>query len=369
VRQLAVFAPDVFCLSDDGEQGIALPQIAFPDGDCVPPTGSRAIPSLPADSLAAYVFTSGSTGAPIPHSKHWAGLVRNARAEARSLGLADGRTHAVVATVPPQHMYGFESSVLLSLHGGVAAWSGRPFYPADIAAALASVPRPRILVTTPFHLRSLLDAEIDVPAVDRVVSATAPLSAGLALAAETRLGAPLTEIYGSTETGQIATRHPGSGGEWTLMEGITLQADDDGTWACGGHVEGRVPLGDVVEIVASDRFLLHGRHTDLINIAGKRTSLGYLNHQLTHLAGVVDGCFFMPDDKEADGVTRLMACVVAPGMTVAELTRALRPLIDPVFLPRPLLLVEALPRNATGKLPRPALQALLAEHQRLRAEQ
>jgi acyl-coenzyme A synthetase/AMP-(fatty) acid ligase len=77
----------------------------------------------------------------------------------------------------------------------------------------------------------------------------------------------------------------------------------------------------------------------------------------------------MPDDKEADGVTRLMACVVAPGMTVAELTRALRPLIDPVFLPRPLLLVEALPRNATGKLPRPALQALLAEHQRLRAEQ
>jgi acyl-coenzyme A synthetase/AMP-(fatty) acid ligase len=368
VRQLAAFAPDVFCLSDQAEHEIALPQIAFPEGSSTSATGNRSIPSIPADRLVAYVFTSGSTGAPIPHRKHWAGLVRNARAEARSLGLDDGRSHAIVATVPPQHMYGFESSVLLSLHGGGAAWSGRPFYPADIAAALASVPRPRMLVTTPFHLRSLLDADLDLPAVDLVVSATAPLSAGLALAAETRLGAPLQEIYGSTETGQIATRHPTRGSEWSLMEGIALQADDDRTWASGGHVEGRVPLGDAVEIIDNAHFLLHGRNTDLINIAGKRTSLGYLNHQLTHLAGVVDGCFFMPDDEDVDGVTRLMACVVAPGRSVAELTRALRELIDPVFLPRPLLLVDSLPRNATGKLPRPALQALLAGHRRRRAE-
>jgi acyl-coenzyme A synthetase/AMP-(fatty) acid ligase len=32
--------------------------------------------------------------------------------------------------------------------------------------------------------------------------------------------------------------------------------------------------------------------------------------------------------------------------------------MDPVFLPRPLVFVDALPRNATGKLPREALQQL-----------
>ncbi len=39
---------------------------------------------------------------------------------------------------------------------------------------------------------------------------------------------------------------------------------------------------------------------------------------------------------------------------------AFRQSVDPVFLPRPLKLVEALPRNETGKLPRAALLALLA---------
>jgi hypothetical protein len=60
----------------------------------------------------------------------------------------------IVATVPPQHSYGFESSVLLALLGGAAFDSGRPFYPADIVAALERLPRPRALVTTPFHLKT-----------------------------------------------------------------------------------------------------------------------------------------------------------------------------------------------------------------------
>ena len=55
-------------------------------------------------------------------------------------------------------------------------------------------------------------------------------------------------------------------------------------------------------------------------------------------------------------MTRLGAAVVAPGLSVAALTEQLRQLIDPVFLPRPLLMVEQLPRNATGKLPQQALQ-------------
>ncbi len=370
VRQLKIFAPDTFCLDDGGDPEIDLPHVAFPDAGPAAPTRVRPIPVIPAERLVAYVFTSGSTGAPIPHKKHWGHLVGNAKAGARSLGLDDGRAYSVVGTVPPQHMYGFESTVLVSLHGGAAAWSGRPFYPADIAAALAGVPRPRVLVTTPFHLRSLLDAGIAIPETDLVVSATAPLSAALAHAAETRLDARLQEIYGSTETGQIATRYPTAGIEWTLMRDIGLEtagAPPFRTFASGGHVEGRVPLGDVLEITAGNRFLLHGRNADLINIAGKRTSLAYLNHQLTHLPGVLDGCFYMPDEEGDDGVTRLMACVVAPGLSAADLARALRRVIDPVFLPRPLLLVGALPRNATGKLPRPALQALLAEHLSSRA--
>jgi acyl-coenzyme A synthetase/AMP-(fatty) acid ligase len=46
------------------------------------------------------------------------------------------------------------------------------------------------------------------------------------------------------------------------------------------------------------------------------------------------------------------------------LLEQLRQRIDTIFLPRPLLLVEQLPRNATGKLPQQALQAFAAQHLR-----
>jgi acyl-coenzyme A synthetase/AMP-(fatty) acid ligase len=51
------------------------------------------------------------------------------------------------------------------------------------------------------------------------------------------------------------------------------------------------------------------------------------------------------------------------------LMEQLRQLIDPVFLPRPLLLVEQLPRNATGKLPQQALRGFADEQLRINESQ
>ncbi len=110
----------------------------------------------------------------------------------------------------------------------------------------------------------------------------------------------------------------------------------------------------------ADRFLLRGRIADLVNIAGKRTSLAYLDHQLTSIAGVADGAFVMPEEAE-ERVTRLMAVVVAPGLTQAQILQALRQRVDAAFLPRPLVLVDALPRNALGKLPREAVLRLISD--------
>ena len=82
------------------------------------------------------------------------------------------------------------------------------------------------------------------------------------------------------------------------------------------------------------------------------------------MPGVVDAAFFLPDDESAAGITRLTAFVVAPTLDSRQLLAALRPRIDALFLPRPPIFVDALPRNSTGKLPRSALQALYAEKTR-----
>lgn len=371
VRQVRIFAPDAFCLADQ-PQCLDLPQVAWSDAmqgqasAASAPAAAYEVPQIPAAQLAAIVFTSGSTGAPVAHRKSWGGLVRSARAEAARLGLLDGRRHSIVATVAPQHMYGFESSVLLALQSGGSFTAAHPFYPADICAAVAASPQPCLLVTTPIHLKALLASGLELPVPDLVLSATAPMPQQLALAVEARMRAPLLEIYGSTETGQIASRRTTQGAPWSLFPGIALSAADGGTWAFGGHVEQPTPLADQLELLTADSFLLHGRTADLVNIAGKRSSLGYLDYQLNAIPGVVDGAFFMPDLEGAqdDAVTRLMAFVVAPGMGAAALLAALRERIDALFLPRPLVLLDSLPRNSTGKLPRETLRALAQEHLR-----
>jgi acyl-coenzyme A synthetase/AMP-(fatty) acid ligase len=359
LRQIQAASPDVFCLCDSDFDSHALPRLVFPEDLASRPEAVDGIPPIPATQTAVRLYTSGSTGSPVGHDKTWGYIVRSAHAEAERLGITAHPPH-IVGTVPAQHSYGFESTVMLALHAHAPFWAGKPFYPQDIVNALAAVPQPRLLVTTPFHLAALLSAGLALPPVDRILSATAPLSSALAARAEAAFGAPLYEIYGSTETGQIASRQTTADVAWQLLPGVVLRQEEDVSFASGGHIEREIALSDRLELRPDGRFLLHGRHADLVNIAGKRTSLAYLNHQICAIPGVSDAAFFLPDDEQMDGITRLAAFVVAPGLDSRQLLAELRQRIDSIFLPRPLVFLPALPRNSTGKLPRSQLAALFA---------
>jgi acyl-coenzyme A synthetase/AMP-(fatty) acid ligase len=325
-----------------------------------------AMPSAPAALQAACLLTSGSTGEPQPHAKSWAVLQANTEGGVQRLcellGRATLQGLTLVATVPPQHSYGFESSVLLALLGGAAFHAGRPFYPADIAAALAEVPRPRALVTTPFHLKALLSAGLELPPCDLVLSATAPLSPQLAREAEARFGGALVEIYGCTEAGQVATRRSALTEVWTTFGALRIHAEPasaaDGAERFvvqGGHVLEPTPLADLLKLEDARRFRLLGRANDLIHVAGRRSSLGHLDYHLNSIEGVQDGAFWLPDEVP-DAVVRPVAFVVAPELTRDAIIAALRLRLEAPFVPRRVVHVTALPREATGKLTREALR-------------
>ena len=311
-------------------------------------------------ALAAIGYTSGSTGVPRANPKRWDKLaISSGHNGALLRALAGGDCH-VVATVPPQHMYGLEFSVLLPLFGHAAVHAGRPFFAADIASALAELPEPRILVTTPVHLRALLDSNQPLPAFSGIVSATAPLSPELAREAEARFGAPVQEVFGSTETCVIAHRRTAQVDAWTPYDGVVLHPQPDGTRVEAPQLLQPTVLADVIELAGDGGFRLCGRNTDLLEIAGKRASLGDLTHKLLAVPGVRDGVVFQMDDTDGMGVRRIAALAVAPGLDACTILDALRREIDPVFLPRPLKLVDALPRSETGKLPRAALLSTMA---------
>jgi acyl-CoA synthetase (AMP-forming)/AMP-acid ligase II len=348
----------LYVLTDDDEPAEwPAPHFAYPQPDPTHPAGRML--AFPPDQIAAILFTSGSTGRPNPSPRRWGRLVSGSLAAGAALGVGRFPGAALIATVPHAHSYGLESAVMLPLQFGLLLTAERPFFPADVAAALQRDRLPAILVTTPVHLRALVgDATPGASfRAGFLLSATAPLSTELAERAEAAFGAPVFEIYGCSEAGQLATRRTIDGPVWRCLDGFHLYNDAAGCWA-GGPAEPDVLLADQIELV-EDGFLLQGRTADLVNIAGKRSSLGYLTHQLVAIEGVQDGVFLMPEHAQDGATPRLAAVALAPGLTARTILDQLRGRIDAAFLPRPLHVVDTLPRNDLGKLPRAEILALI----------
>ncbi len=358
---------DVYCLTD-APQAASVPMFPYPT---LPARSEEPapVPRFAAGQPAAILFTSGSTGLPQPHVRSWGLLVSSAVSAGRELGVDRLPGASLIGTVPHQHSYGLESLILLAWQHAVVLHAERPFYPGDICARLAAAPRPRILITTPAHLRVLIAEPGALPPIgppgglppmDLIVSATAPLPRELAGAAETGFAAPVHEIFGCSEVGQLAARRTLHTEEWTCLEGIALRQDGTATWAGGPAIPVETQLADIMELRDPRHFRLLGRTADLVNIAGKRSSLAHLNAQINAIEGVQDAVFVMGDDT-GSGPARLVAFAVAPGLTAAAILAALRRRIDPAFLPRPLHLVPQLRRNELGKLTRETVTQMLAE--------
>jgi len=354
--RIAADYPDSYALTDSDEaiEGIESLPIRSQGGRVSRP---MEIPRVPLNQLVAIAFTSGSTGQPMPNKKTWGALTAVACATGSRLGIKPGERAAVVATVPHQHMFGLEASVMLPVMHGLVMHAGRPLFPADIRSALAEVSGQRILVTTPLHLRACLTEGVRVPPVHLILSATAPLARGLAQEAERHFHTEVHEIFGFAEAGSVAERRTIDGDRWRPLDGVRLVQADRSWVVQAKYLPAPVRVPDRITVDAEGLFVIHGREADQVNVAGHRVSLGDLNQKLLAVDGVEDGVFFFPEEG-SELVTRLMAFVVAPGKSGEEILRALRGHIDPVFLPRPLISVPSLPRNATGKLPRESLQEL-----------
>ena len=172
----------------------------------------------------------------------------------------------------------------------------------------------------------------------------------------------MVEIYGSTETGAMATRRPTRGLDWETYSSITLQKNHDQTSAYADHFDTPQTLNDVVELLSPTQFRLLGRSSDMINIVGKRNSLAYLNQLVLSLPGVEDVVFCLHESGSPEETPRLLAFVVAPSLTGADILAHLRRHVDAVFLPRPLILLDRLARDINGKLAASTLAELRATH-------
>jgi hypothetical protein len=243
-------------------------------------------------------------GAPAPHRKRWGAFkASSARllAVVESL-VANADAATLVATVPPQHMFGLETSVLLPWFSRIAVHAGRPLLPADVARALAEVPEPRILVSTPLHLETLVASGVRLPksrwccARPRRCSPSGHMRSSRS---STR-GSARSSARPRPARSRTAARHGTTSG---AVPGVALVPLPEAP-ACRPTGCPPGPCCRRGGTAAESRFALRGRNGDMVEIAGKRASLAGLNRRLLSVPGVRDAFLFQPD---AGGAVRRVA--------------------------------------------------------------
>ena len=365
-----------------------------------PPPGARAL--LPAaDDLALLVYTSGTTSLPkgVLLRHHHLEAQCDAIAQAWQLRSDDVLVHAL----PLHHVHGLVIALLSVLRVGGSAIMLPSF---DAHAVVAACARASLFMGVPTMYARLLDALAALAPEARATAAAtfAQLrlctsgSAGLPVSLGERwaryAGRYPVERFGMTELGVALSNHlhgervPGSVG-WPLP-GVRLRVvGDGGDVAAEGELQVAGPTvfegywqrpdataaafvmvdgvrwfrtGDTVRRHADGRVSVLGRTSvDILKSAGYKLSAPAIEEALRRHPDVRDAAVVgLPD--ETYGQVVAAAVMLRPGtaLTAEGLLAFARAEIAPYALPRLVRFVDDVPRNAMGKVIKPALADLLA---------
>ncbi|WP_241995978.1 AMP-binding protein [Kribbella sp. VKM Ac-2568] len=367
--------PTLLAWVDGPSEAASLDDLARPDAHAVEPPK----PDKPGHIT---ILTSGTTGAPkaaprTPTALALAGLTVSAL---NRIGLRSGEP--MVICPPLFHGLGLLNSMLALFLGSPLVLSRRY----DAAEVLAAVDRNRVgsIVAVPVMLQRMLDlgpaaiAEHDLRSLRAVISGAAALGPAPAERFIAQFGPVLCDAYGSSEIGiaTIATSAdllaaPGTVGRPCLGSSVRILDADDrpvpvgetgrifagGGLVFGGYsdgssktvVDGRMSTGDLGHLDSSGRLFVDGREDDMIVSGGENVYPVEVEDCLMSHPAVVDAAVVGVPDEEFG--QRLVAYVVPSGpVTEDDLIAHVRANLARYKTPRKIVLMEDLPRNATGKV-------------------
>jgi len=314
------------------------------------------------DEPFLYLFTGGSTGKP----RVWSKSPRNLFAEAiylkEKFSLSD--QDVFVATVPPYHIYGLLFSVLVPFVAHARVLPDIYTFPQEIIS-ITKKHKASVLVSVPIHYRALKVDNLLLPSLKVAFSSSGALdrSDGLYFYKKTGLG--ITEIYGSTETGGIASRsiseHTDSWKPFDIVSwkltGSRLSVKSDFTSPeMERDPDGFCPTGDEASEDKENRFVLLGRADGIVKVAGKRVDLLDVQNKIKTLPTVSDAVVVaFPTDK---GRESIIAAAVACDLTETHLKKLLMDMLEPYAVPRRVEIVSSIARTATGKIDRRRIEKI-----------
>jgi len=351
--------------------GPALRLGALPGGAPLQGFASDARPADPPpidpSRVHTILFTSGTTGrakaAQLAVGAHQA----SARASIETLRM-DGDS-AYLCNLPLFHVGGIATAIRCAEAGATLVLHDY-FDAAASAEALASgVTHASLVATT---LRRLLDVRSAFPdSVRAVLVGGGPVPPEL-LARAHAAGLPVLLTYGLTEAAsQVSAELLGEADGTTAgppLPGTEVRIADGEIEVRGptmmlGYL-GEPPLrgwfrtGDLGELDARGRLVVHARRADLIVSGGENVYPAEVEAVLLAHPAVVD-CAVVPWPDEHLGQVGCAAVVAPEPVAETELRDYLRARLAGYKVPRRFALLDSLPRNAAGKTDRPALLAHL----------
>ena len=327
------------------------------------------------DRVAVVKLTSGSTGTPRGVAMTAAQLMADEAQLATTMGFRDD--DRIATAVPMSHSYGFTTVALSAIVRGltlILPADDGPFGSLRAARELGAT----IFPTVPSYLGALLKMA-EPPqwpsSVRLVISAGAALSPSIAKQFRTTYGLPVHVLYGSSECGGICYDREGTSAErgtvGTPVDGVRLTLEGDGVVAVEaasvgdgyfpiadrrlGH--GRFETSDLAEWRDGELVLLR-RIDDVINVRGHKVDPAEVEQVLSGLDGVEEVVVLgVASQDQREQIVRAVVACSTRRLEYQEIASWCRARLADHKVPRSVVIVDAIPRTARGKVDRSALRS------------
>jgi acyl-coenzyme A synthetase/AMP-(fatty) acid ligase len=306
------------------------------------------------------IFTGGSTGAPQAWSKTAANIFGEGVFLARNYEVT--AEDCIVATIAPYHIYGLLFSVVLPLVSSATIVDETPSFPNEIVS-VAHKHGASILVSVPAHYRVIQDKKIPL----RLAFSSAGMldrETNTQFSANNQAG--IIEVYGSTETGGIATRNSSQGEEFfTSFPVVDWKAQDQRLMVKSPFISPELladadyfSASDRIEAIDETRFSLKGRADTITKVGGKRVDLDEISLLIKSCSGVSD-CVVVALKDSGGREHRIGALIQGDQVEIATIRKHLTDSLEPYAQPRRMSLIKSIPVKNNGKYDWPAITRLL----------
>ncbi len=293
-------------------------------------------------------------------------LASNAQTLVNTWGWRDD--DVLLHALPIFHVHG----LFVALHCAMLGGSPVLFHPRfDAAEVRAALPAATVMMGVPTFYTRLLDephfAAGDCRRMRLFISGSAPLLASTFEAFAERTGHRILERYGMSEAGMITSnplegeRLPGTVGY--ALPGVELRIVFAGYWqmpektAAEFTDDGYFRTGDLGTLAEDGRLTLVGRARDLIISGGYNIYPKEIERCLDELAGVRESAVIgVPHADLGEGVVAVIVADEGAAPDEKMLLAALGDRLARFKQPRRLFMVDALPRNAMGKVEKQRLR-------------